>query len=237
METLTLKAEERKEKGKRARQRGFLPAVSYGKKRKNVKLAVDPGDFEKVYLEVGSSAIVDLDVGGKTKKTLIHQVDRHPVSDEIVHVDFYEISMTDKVTATVPLKFVGEAPAVLDLNGSLLTAKNELEVECLPLDLPQEIEIDVGVLSDFEKSIHVADIKVSEKIEIKDDPEELVAKVEPPRSEEELAELDEPVAEVEIPEAEEGEEEPEAEEGEEEAEEEKKEKEEDQDQKEEKKDQ
>lgn len=211
METLTLKAEERKKKGKTARHGGLLPAVSYGKKRESLKLAVDPGDFEKVYLRVGSSAIVDLDIDGKTKKTLIHQVDRHPVSDEIIHVDFYEISMTDKVTATVPLKFTGESPAVLDLNGSLLTAKSELEVECLPLDLPQEIEVDIGVLSDFEKSIHVADIKVSEKIEIKDGQEELVAKVEPPRSEEEIAELDEPVAEAEVPEADHGEEEPEGE--------------------------
>ncbi|MEK7447724.1 MAG: 50S ribosomal protein L25, partial [Patescibacteria group bacterium] len=109
-----------------------------------------------------------------------------------------------KITASIPLNFTGDSKAVIDLSGSLITNKSEVEVECLPADLPHEIEVDISVLEDFEAVIHVKDIKVPEGVEIKDDLEETVALVEPPRSEEELAELEEPVEEGEMPEAEQG---------------------------------
>jgi large subunit ribosomal protein L25 len=145
-----------------------------------------------------------LDVDGKNKKVLIQEVEVHNVTGDVLHVDFYEVNMTEKITTTVPLKFTGDSAAVLDLNGTLITNKAEIEIECLPADLPHEIEVDLSVLADFEATIHVSDIKVSDKVEIKDDPEELIASVEPPRTEEELAELEEPVAEAEMPESEHG---------------------------------
>jgi large subunit ribosomal protein L25 len=202
------------EKPGMTRRQNEIPAVLYGKNKEGLVLAVSRGEFEKVYREAGHSAIVDLDVDGKVKKALIQEVAEHVVTDDILHADFYEVSMTEKITTTVPLKFVGDSTAVLDLNGTLITNKSEIEIECLPMDLPHEIEVDLSVLSDFEATIHVSDIKVSDKVEVKDEAEELIASVEPPRTEEELAELEEPVAEAEMPESEHGSDEVPAEEGE-----------------------
>jgi large subunit ribosomal protein L25 len=192
------------EKPGQTRRSDEIPAVVYGKGKDNVVLALPKGEFERAYREAGHSAIVGLEVDGKNKKALIQEVEVHSVSGNILHVDFYEVSMTEKITTTVPLKFIGDSPAVLDQNGTLITNKSEIEIECLPMDLPHEIEVDLSVLTDFEASIHISDIKVSDKVEIKDEVEELIASVEPPRSEEELAELEEPVAEAEMPESEHG---------------------------------
>lgn len=193
------------------RKEGIVPAVVYGKGKKNENLSVSLHDFDLIYREVGSSAIIELDINGKeNKNVLIHDVAQNPVTNAPEHIDFYEVSMTEKITANVPLHFVGDSAAVIELQGSLITNKDEIEVECLPIDLPQKIEVDISVLSDFEKSIHVSGLQIPAGVEVKDDPEELVANVEPPRSEEEMAELEEP---VEAPEMEGAEEEAPAEEG------------------------
>jgi large subunit ribosomal protein L25 len=206
METTVLKAEKRDKKGRAVRPEGLIPAVVYGKGKDNESLSVEAGNFERVLKSAGTSSIIDLDVAGDTKKALIQEVVTHPVTSKILHIDFYEVSMKEKITTSVPLKIVGESAAVIDKNGSLMTNKNEIEIECLPADLPHEIEVDISVLDDFDKAIHVSDLKISDKIEIKDDLEEMIVTVEPPRSEEELAELEEPVAEAEMPESEHGEE-------------------------------
>lgn len=206
METTVLKAEKRDKKGRAVRSKGLIPAVVYGKGKDNESLSVEAGIFERVLKSAGTSSIIDLEIAGDTKKSLIQEVITHPVTSKILHIDFYEVSMKEKITTSVPLKIVGESAAVIDKNGSLMTNKNEIEIECLPADLPHEIEVDISVLDDFDKSIHVSDLKISDKIEIKDDLEEMIVTVEPPRSEEELAELEEPVAEAEMPESEHGEE-------------------------------
>jgi large subunit ribosomal protein L25 len=207
METVKITARVRDTKAEKpgqTRRQNEIPAVVYGKGKDNVSLAVNRGEFEKAYREIGHSAIADLEIDGKVKKVLVQEVEAHMVNDNILHIDFYEVNMTEKITTTVPLKFIGDSAAVLDLNGTLITNKSEVEIECLPADLPHEIEVDLSVLADFEATIHVSDIKVSDKVEIKDEPEELIASVEPPRTEEELAELEEPVAEAEMPESEHG---------------------------------
>lgn len=219
MEKITLKADIRdaaKEKAGRLRAEGKLPVVIYGKGKDSKSLTVNAHDFEKVFREAGQSALVDLVLPDGDKKVLIQDIAFHPVNGTIEHVDFYEVSMTEKITTTVPLRFVGESTAVVDLSGTLITNKDEVEIECLPVDLPHEIEVDISVLTDFESSIHVSDIKVPNGVEIKDEPEETIVTVEPPRSEEELAELEEPVEEGEMPESEHGEEGEEAEGGKEE---------------------
>lgn len=222
MEKKTLKVQKRDTVGKAVRAmraEGIVPAVVYGKGKENQNLSVSLHDFDLIYKEVGSSAIITLEVdGGGEKNVLIHDVAQDPVTNAPEHIDFYEVSMTEKITANVPLYFMGDSAAVIELQGSLLTNKDEIEVECLPADLPQNIEIDISSLSDFEKSIHVSDLKVPAGVEVKDDPEELVANVEPPRSEEELAELEEPVEAPEMEGEEEGAEGEEGEEGAEKAE-------------------
>lgn len=224
MEKKTLKVQKRETVGKAVRamrKEGIVPAVVYGKGKENQNLSVSLHDFNLIYKEVGSSAIITLAIDGGEKNVLIHDVSLNPVTNVPEHIDFYEVSMTEKITAVVPLHFAGDSAAVIELQGSLLTNKDEVEVECLPADLPQNIEVDISVLTDFEKDIHISDLKVPDGVEVKDDPEELVANVEPPRSEEELAELEEPIEAPEMEGAEEGalgEEAAEGEEGEEKAE-------------------
>lgn len=209
METAKIEANKRDaaQKAKAIRKEGRIPAVVYGKGKESQALSLDAISFAKVFKEAGHSTVIDLNVDGTGKKVLIQEVAEHPVTGNTEHVDFYEISMTEKITATVPLKFIGESSAVVDLGGTLLTNKDELEIECLPNDLPHAIEVDLSVLSDFEAVIHVSDINIPSGVEVKDETEEVVASVEPPRSEEELAELEEPVEEGEMPESEHGEEE------------------------------
>lgn len=212
MEKVKLQVKKReviKKAVKNLRRSGLIPAVIYGKGKPNLNLEVSQHDFEKIIREHGTSSILLLDVTGEGEKNvLIHELNHHPVTGVVTHVDFYEVSMTEKITTTVPLSFVGDSAAVIDQGGSLATNKDEVEIECLPGNLPQNIEVDISVLVDFEAAIHIKDIKMPAGVEIKEDLEEMVVTVEPPRSEEEMAELEEPVEAPEMPEAEQGGEEP-----------------------------
>lgn len=206
---------------KALRRDGETPVVIYGGDRKPLALAVNSHDFEILFRKAGGNTIVNIEIelsdGTKEKKNvLIHEIDRDPVTSKILHADLLQIKMNEKITTSVPLKFVGDSIAVMDLSGSLLTPTTEVEVECLPADLPREIEVDLTPLSDFEAVIHVEDLNVGEGVLILTDPEIVVAHVEEPRSDEELEELDEAIEEPEVPESEHGEEEAPAEETEEE---------------------
>ncbi|MEK7135055.1 MAG: 50S ribosomal protein L25, partial [Patescibacteria group bacterium] len=141
-------------------------------------------------------------VGGKAKNVLIHDVSRDPTTEEISHVDFYEVNMEEKITTKVSLVFVGEAPAVSDLSGILVKAKQELEIRALPADLPHQIEVDISQLKTFDDNILVKDIKLPKNVEILENIETSVATVIPPRSEAELealkGEIEEKVGEVKV---------------------------------------
>lgn len=219
MEKIILKAQKRELTGRQVaalRRQGLVPVVLYGKGKENRNLTVDKKEFDHVYKVSGGSSLIFLEIeGDKGKNVIVKDVAKDPVKGSALHVDFYQVSMSEKITAGVPLKFTGDSKAVIDLGGSLITNKDEIEVECLPGDLPHEIEVDISVLEDFEVVLHVKDISIPEGVEIKDDPEETLVMVEPPRSEEEMAELEEPVEEGEMPEAEKGQVEETAEEGEE----------------------
>jgi len=208
MEKIKLQAKKRDILGKKVaglRREGLIPAVLYGKDKDNMSLTVDKKEFDRAYRLSGGSTLVLLEIDDeKAKNVLVKEVSKDPVTGDSIHADFYQVRMSEKITAQVPLNFTGDSVAVMDLSGSLITNKSEVTVECLPADLPHEIEVDISVLEDFDSVIHIKDIKVPEGVEIKDDPEETVVLVEPPRSEEELAELEEPVEEGEMPEAEMG---------------------------------
>ena len=210
-----LKATERTLIGKQVRglrNSGKIPAVLYGKDRSPLALTLDAHDFELMYRRAGGNTIIAVDVtkeDGSTEKknALVHQVDIDPVTGKIRHADLLRIKMNEKLTTAIPLKFVGDSVAVIDLQGSLLTALDEVMVECLPADLPHEIEVDVSPLVDFEAVLHVSDIVVPEGVAVITDPDATVAHVEAPRSDEELEELDEEIVEPEAPESEHGSEE------------------------------
>ncbi len=214
---ITAKERNNEEKVKALRRSGLVPAVIYSKSKDPMSLSVDSHAFDLCYREAGGNSIVAVDIkkldGSDSKRNaLIHDVALDPVTDKVLHIDFLQIRMDEKITAAIPLKFVGDSIAVIEQGGSLLTPLDEVEVECLPADMPHEIEVDIEPLVDFEAVIHVSDIKVPEGVTIISDPEEVVVYVEEPRSEEELAELEEPVTpEEEMPPSEQGEEEAEAE--------------------------
>jgi large subunit ribosomal protein L25 len=190
-----LTAEARDITGKRVkrlvRAKGKIPGVVYGKGLEPYLVSVNAKEFRRLYHEVGGSALVDLTVAEEAHPVLIHEPDHDPITGNETHVDFYRVNMRQKITAEVPIHFMGEAPAVHALDGSLLKIIDAIEVECLPTDLPSELEVDLSPLVDFEAVIHVSDITVPEGVELHVEDEAAVARVEPPRSDEELEELEE----------------------------------------------
>lgn len=199
--TYNLKAQTRTILGKKTktlRSKGLIPAVIYGRDTKPQALSIDGKDFEKIFVETGTSTLVDLTIDDSTGvKVLTHEPQYDPVKGNPIHIDFYKVRMDEKIKTEIPLEFVGESEAVEQLDGSLVTNRDSVEVECLPADLVSEIQVDISDLKTFEDSISVKDLKTPQGIEILTDPEEVIAVVEPPRSEEELAELETPTAEEE----------------------------------------
>ncbi len=184
-------------KNAKLRAEGKVPAVVYGHDVKSESLALDARELERVYHRAGGNKIIDLKVGeGAVKSVLIHDVQHDAQRGHLLHADLYVVRMDEELTTEVPLHFVGESTAVYQQEGSLLKDLDTVTVECLPGDLPESIEVDISVLDDFEKTITVADLAVPKGVKFLDDPETLVAKVEAPRSDEEMAELDEEVAQV-----------------------------------------
>lgn len=193
MEKVILKAEKREIKGRKVknlRLKGIIPAVLYGKDFENIVLALDEKEFNKVYTKAGSSTIVDLEIGDDTHKILIHEPQMDAVTDKYIHVDLYKVNMKQEIHTEIPLEFVGVSPAVADLEGNLITNKDALEVKCLPDKLVSNIEVNISVLKTFDDIIKVGDLTIPEGIEIQADAEEIVAQVTPPRSEEELEEME-----------------------------------------------
>jgi len=206
MDKIELTASKRTSTGRKVRElriEGKVPAVVYGRGVKSEPLEVEARLLERVFARAGGNKIVALKVGdGRVRNVLIHDVQRGTLRGELTHADFYAVRMDELLKAEVPLRFTGESTAVYQDEGTLLKNVEALEVECLPADLPEAIEIDISVLDDFEKTITLADIVVPAGVKLMDeDMDTLVARVEPPRSDEEMAELDEAIDEAaELPE-------------------------------------
>lgn len=190
MENFKLKAENREIIGKKVKQlrRGkTIPAVLYGKGFKNRNICLDLKDFTKIVKDAGSSSLVNLSIADeKAIKILIGNVQNHPVTSHIIHADLLKINMKEKIRTGIPLELVGTSPAVSDLEGNLITTKDEIEVECLPDDLVPHITVDISVLKTFEDQIKISDLQIPEGMEVLDDKEEVLLLVTPPRTEEEL---------------------------------------------------
>jgi large subunit ribosomal protein L25 len=192
-----LHAENRELQGKQVKQLrllGQIPAVCYGHNKQAQPLTVDSREFHQVFRSAGMSSLLDLVVGKhKPVKVLIHDIQEDPVRSTVLHVDFFQVNLKEKLRVTIPLKLVGVADAVDVLGGSLLEVKDEVEVECLPEDLIHEIEVDITPLKTFADTLHIRDLKVPQGIEILTDGDEVIALVNEPRSEAEMEELETPV--------------------------------------------
>lgn len=222
MGKLILKAEKRKTIGRKVknlRAEGILPANIYGKSIKSLSVQVEGKDFEKVFEKVGETGLLELTIGKEKRSVLVHNVQISPLSEKPLHVDFLQVDLKQKVVAEVPVELTGESPAEKQGLGTTVLYLDEIEVEALPTDLPEKFEIDTSILTEIDQAIFVKDLKVDKsKIEIKNDPESIIVKVEEVKEEVEevpvVPEVTEEVPEEGVPEKTptEGEEQPKAEE-------------------------
>ncbi len=187
MEPIQLEAKTRdvKSSPRALRKVKLIPAVFYGKKEKSVPLQMEYQDFRKVFMKAGSNQVVDLHINGKKTNVLIHDVQYHPLTDAISHVDFLHVDLSVEVTTHVPVVIVGVAPAVKNFSGILTTVKHELTVKCLPMDIPHEITVDISTLEQLSSSIHIKDLEVPKGVQFMDNVEDVIVTVSAPRVEEE----------------------------------------------------
>lgn len=197
METIALPAQNRDldRTNSALRSDDLVPCVVYGNKVENTSIMCDYNTLYRAYAKAGESTVIDLDIEGKNVPVLVQSIDFHPVSDRILHVDFYAVDMNKKIQADIPLHFVGEAPAVKDMGGVLVTVRDTLTVECLPKDLPHAIEVDISSLVDFDTALHVSDIAIPANVELITEPERTLATVQQPRAAVEEEEADAEAAE------------------------------------------
>lgn len=190
---LNLSAQLRQETGKnkQIRKQGLIPAILYGHRVKNLLLAVEANQFAKVYRQAGESSLIKLKIDGKERVVLIYQVARQPVTDQPIHIDFYQVKMDEPITTEVPLVFIGQSAAVKELNGVLVKNLQSLEIKALPADLPHEIEVDISCLKNFDDNVYIKDLKLPKGVESEVQPEEVVVSVIPPRTQAELEKLEE----------------------------------------------
>jgi large subunit ribosomal protein L25 len=177
---LTLEVKKRDLLGKASKnlvKSGDMPAVLYGPKQESTPITIPVRTFKKLWKQGGESSVVVLTGLGDEKEALIHEVDFDPVTDEPRHADFYVIEKGKKVTVGVPIEFIGVAPAVKELGGVLVKVLHELELEVMPKDLPQSIEVDTASLVSFDSQILVKDVKVPSSATVLNNPDDVVALV------------------------------------------------------------
>ncbi len=163
---------------KTLKKQGLMPAVFYGKKEKSTPVSVKLADFLKVWKKAGESSVVALKgAQGEDLESLIHDVDLDPVTDIPRHADFYVFEKGHKIEVNIPIDFVGVAPAVKDLGGTLMKVLRELKIEAMPKDLPHEIKVDISILVNFDSQILAKDIILPAGVTLVEGSEEVVALV------------------------------------------------------------
>ena len=184
---------------RQARFQGKVPAVIYGHGRETVPLELESKALEKALQGIEpASTIIELAVEGKTLKTLIREIQRHPLRPDIIHVDFYEIHASEKVKLKVPVHLVGNPDGVRNAGGVLDQVTREVEIEVLPDNIPDRVELDVTALK-IGDSLHVRDLSIP-NAKLLTEAELTIATVVPPRAEEVAAPAAEAAAEVAEPE-------------------------------------
>lgn len=177
---IILKAENRTVVGKAVkslRNKGVIPANIFGSDIKSQAISIGEMEFNKTYRESGETKVIYLEIGTTTIPTLIASADKHPVSEKILHIDFRKVNLKEKIEANVPVEFEGESEAVFRLNGILITQTNEVTVEALPTNIPENILVNISVLTEIGMEIKIADLPKSDKYEIMDEPEKVIVSV------------------------------------------------------------
>jgi large subunit ribosomal protein L25 len=169
---------------KTLRREGILPAIVYGRGISSIPISLNALKANQILSAITSSNLVVIDIDGEKHTTLVREKQRDPVTGEVLHIDFYEVSMTEKLRTNVVLEFQGESPAVKELMGVLVNVIESLEIECLPKNLPNRIVADLSSLEEIGDSLYVRDIILPPNIELISDSDGLVVVISPPAAEE-----------------------------------------------------
>ena len=171
-------------KVRRLRREGLIPANVYGRGLESVAIQVTRNDLVHVLRTAGRNEIIYLRLDGdELRPTFLRQLQRNPITDAILHVDFYQISLKEKVQMEVPLSLVGTAPAEQTYGGTVLLSLDRITVEGLPTEIPSVIEVDVSGLEEIDATVSVAELNVPGQVTVLTDIEQVVAKVAPPHVE------------------------------------------------------
>ena len=188
---VSLQLEARPDRNQRLRalrRAGRLPAVIYGRRVDAVSVAVDAREFVRAFQKVGKTQLLDLQIGDEPpRKALVREVQRDPRDGELLHVDFYQVNLLEKIESEVPLEIEGEVEVVVKGAADLLSGLHQLRVRCLPTDLPPAIRVDVSGLQAIDDEIRVRDLRLPAGVEVLDEPDELIVKVHAHREEVEAA--------------------------------------------------
>jgi large subunit ribosomal protein L25 len=192
------------------RRTGVLPGNVYGHNLASVAVQIDADELEQTLRHSTANEVIDLKIAGESevRPVVVHHVQRHPLTSGILHLDFYQVSLREKMRADVPIVLTGTSEAVVTFNGVLLTGIEALHIEALPLDIPAHIEVDISPMTELETAIHVRDLIVPGNVTVLTDPDVVVAQVASPRVSVEGEEPAEGVEEAAEAEAAEGEEAP-----------------------------
>ena len=177
MEKVALKATKREALGKKVgalRRAGKLPAVLYGHGIETTPVMLDYREATLRLSHLTSSSLVMIDLDGKEYPALVREKQRDYLKNVLLHVDFQVISMTEKVTTKVGIELTGTAPAVKEFSAVIVTVLSELEIECMPQDLPARVVVDISGLAEVGAAIHVRDVVISDQVKILDDPDEAI---------------------------------------------------------------
>lgn len=217
--TTILEAAPREVTGKKVkglRKQGLIPAHLYGRETDSLALQAASSEIAHLIKTAGRNAIIDLKIDGEgeARPVVLRGVQQHPITDELLHVDFFQISLTETLQADVPVHIVGEAPAVTVYGGVLLQNLDTISIEALPTNIPPQIDVDISILQELDTAIFIRDLTLPPDVTVLDVPDQLVVKVSPPKLqlevEAEEAEIAEGEAAAEAAEGEEAAEAPEA---------------------------
>lgn len=182
MNQVELQATSREILGKKVRhlrRQGITPVHLFGHNVKSVALQCETAQLQRVLTQAGKTRIINLrlDKVKKPRNVLVREVQIAPCTDELLHVDFYQVSAAEKIRVQVPIVLVGEAPALRFKENMLVWELDSLTIECLPDEIPASIELDLGSLTEAEQAIRVKDIILGEAVKVSDSPERVVARI------------------------------------------------------------
>jgi large subunit ribosomal protein L25 len=172
------------------RRQRITPAHLYGRGVSSVALQCDTDELVNLVAHAGKTRLINLEVDGeKPKSVFVREIQRDVITRELLHIDFYQVKRTEKIAVDVPIVLVGEAPALKFKGRMLVHGINSLSVECLPTNVPPQIDIDITQLEEVEQAIHVKDIVLDPEITVHADPEQMVAKISKVMVKEEVEEV------------------------------------------------